>query len=139
MGKKLLVLLIGCVFILAGLGYSAAYDGEGFIHKGTSHGIDYLTGGVGLKDRMIMKEMEKDYNLKLVFATTSGNYLAKVHVDILDSKGEKIIEIPSKGPWLFVKLPYGEYMISVTHLEQKKAWRVKVGKGLKTVMFHWKE
>jgi hypothetical protein len=41
-------------------------------------GVMYVTGGAGSEAVDLLKSMEKDFNLKLVFANTSGAYVSDV-------------------------------------------------------------
>jgi hypothetical protein len=138
MKTRLRISLIGLVVLALSVGFAFAYTGPTFIKESSVNGIRYLTGGVGLEERSRLEAMAEDCNLKLVFALASGNYLANVAVEIEDSRGKKLIAQGSNGPWFFVKLPEGEYRVAVTHGEHKKVRRVKVGKELKTAMFHWR-
>ncbi len=87
--------------------------GEGeFIKKGSEGGISFLSGGVGVSEREILKEMGRPYPLKLVFSNKKGEYLSNVNVEVFDSMNKNILTIISNGPWLFIDLPSGTY-----HLE----------------------
>jgi hypothetical protein len=66
--------------------YSAEED---FFKKGKEGGIAFLSGGVGQREREILKEMGKEYSLK-----------------IFDQKNETILTV-SNGPWLFIDFPFG--------------------------------
>ncbi|HAA03738.1 MAG TPA: carboxypeptidase regulatory-like domain-containing protein [Syntrophobacteraceae bacterium] len=104
-------------------------------------GVPYISGGVGLDERAQMSEVSHDYNLKLMFATSpSGEYLSNVAVVIRDTRGRKILEAVSEGPWLFTRLPSGKY--SVTATAQGKTIQREVlvpGKALAEADFYWKE
>ena len=47
--------------------------------------IPYLSGGVGLDEREALNQMSRDYDLKLSFAVTGGNYLGDVAVEVRDA------------------------------------------------------
>lgn len=100
--------------------------------------LRYLAGGVGLEERSRLENMAKDYNLKLVFALLSGEYLADITVEIQDSTGKHLVAASSNGPWLFAKLPAEEYRVTAAYYSRKQVREVKVGRELQTVMFHWK-
>ena len=44
----------------------------------------------------------------------SGEYLAAVHVDILNARGESVLSAESNGPWFFAQLAPGDYAVKVT-------------------------
>jgi hypothetical protein len=70
-------------------------------------GMQPLSSGVGVESR----QPHPDYPLKLVFALSSGPYLANVDVVIHDSAGKEVAKLHSTGPWLFVDLPAGDYKV----------------------------
>ncbi|MBN1850146.1 MAG: carboxypeptidase regulatory-like domain-containing protein [Deltaproteobacteria bacterium] len=99
--------------------------------------IPYAAGGVGINERKKMIEMEDEYNLKLIFATQSGNYLAKVDVTIEDQYGRKLLNVMVDGPLMLVRLPQGEYMIKAYADKGQKTQRVVVDKSLNSVTLQW--
>lgn len=80
----------------------------------TANGIAYVSGGVGLAERAALEKIAKNYNLRLVFATKSGSYLADVRVTVSGPQGKSLFSTTAQGPWLFVKLPAGKYQVSAT-------------------------
>lgn len=130
----ILIILGGGLSVLAG---SDTQDKLPFITRGTSNGIKYATGGVGIQERACMQKMANEYNLKLSFAMVSGAYLSDLMVTIQNSSGEALIETRSNGPWFFAKLPEGTYKVSAVCNGEKKTKQVEIRKGLQTVMFHW--
>jgi len=100
--------------------------------------VAVISGGVGEDSRQDLAAKAKDYNLKLVFALTSREYLADVQVDIADSKGASVASQLSEGPWMFVKLPPGTYTVKATVNDKSETKKITVGKqGQKTVNFLW--
>ncbi len=86
-------------------------EGE-FIKKGREGGIAFLSGGVGLSEREILKEMGRFYSLKLIFSNKKGEYLSNVNVEVFDHMNKNILTTVTNGPWLYIDLPSGTY-----HLE----------------------
>jgi hypothetical protein len=111
----------------------------GVIEEKVADGIPYMSGGIGLGERKDLRQMEKKYNLKLVFALDSGNYLALVDVLIKDASGNKVLDVTSQGPWFYVKLPEGSYTVQVTTMRGKtQSRKVQVpSQGRKEVNFTW--
>lgn len=107
------------------------------IRKGTANGVEYMTGGIGQEERQAMEELATGYTLKLVFALTSGNYLSGVRVTILKSTGEHALEAVTNGPWLYAKLPEGQYTLKAAHQGQEQTRSLEVGKGLRVATIHW--
>ncbi len=101
-------------------------------------GVMYVTGGAGSEAVDRLKSMEKDFNLKLVFANKSGEYLSDVKVTIVDATDHAVLDTTSEGPLLMAKLPAGSYRVDATfggHLESHK---ITIGANkLITVDFRW--
>jgi hypothetical protein len=79
-----------------------------------SGGVAYVSGGVGADSIGQLSALSKDFNLKLVFALTSGDYLSDVGVSITDASGRTLLQTTSDGPWFLIKLPAGNYQIVAT-------------------------
>lgn len=100
--------------------------------------ISYVSGGVGSESLDRLSAIAKDFNLKLVFALTSGDYLSRVRVVIADSAGQTLLDSTAEGPWLLANLPAGNYHVAATlgADEQKREVAVAAGK-LTTIDFRW--
>jgi len=99
----------------------------------TPTGVRYISGGVGAGQQQAMKDVMKDYNLRLTFAQQGGDYLASVKVTI-DQTGGKMAGAPvldavSNGPMLFAKLPAGKYRVHAAVDDQVQVRTVDVGEG----------
>jgi hypothetical protein len=83
-----------CVLIIAffAFGFSGGNYGQFLEKHRTDRGIEFISGGVGISERNAMEELEKDYNLKLVFAKTNGKYLSGIKVCIQDPTGDILLE-----------------------------------------------
>ena len=108
------------------------------IDQGKFNAVPYITGGVGLNERAVMRGMANHYNVRLVFATLSGAYLANVEVLIQDGNGRRLFQGNSNGPWFFFDLPKGQYKITATHAGKKETRGVALEKAFDTVVFNWK-
>jgi hypothetical protein len=78
----------------------------------TSDGATYTSGGVGAESREALLEQQANYSLKLVFAYTTGAFLAEVAVTITDTAGNQVLSAVSRGPWFLARLPAGEYRVT---------------------------
>ncbi len=104
----------------------------------TSGGISYVSGGVGDDSIIKLNTLAGQFNLKLVFALQSGNYVSDVQVAIADAKGKTLLDATSAGPWFLAKLPAGNYQIVATFEGKAVKRSVTVGKAkLQTVDFRW--
>ena len=99
-------------------------------------GLPYVSGGVGEESLQQLKDHVSEFNLKLVFAMTSGSYLSDVRVAIADAKGKTLLEATSDGPWFLAKLPGGRYRVVASYAGKAIERSIAVdAKALKTVDF----
>lgn len=103
--------------------------------------ITYATGGVGVDEASLMREMAKDYLLDMVFIQRQGDheeFLADVKVQIHDGNHHLLLDVATEGPYLFVKLSKGKYLIiAESNGVIKQQWvNVKPNKSQK-VVFWW--
>jgi hypothetical protein len=139
MHRKFRILVTSLVVVCVWAAAAYAQEPKGFPNQPKYYGsVPYLSGGVGLDEREALNQMGKDYNLKLSFAVTSGDYLGDVAVEIRDSAGRVALQAVSEGPWFFSKLPPGRYTVVVKGNEktQKKAVQVS-GKGQTVLNIFW--
>lgn len=75
--------------------------------------VPYLTGGVGLDEREAMeaKAAEEGMNLKVELTQRGGAFVSDVPIRITGADGSVRLEITTEGPWLFARLPAGEYRV----------------------------
>jgi hypothetical protein len=100
--------------------------------------VPFISGGVGDEAQDKLNARAADYNLKLVFALTTGAYLSDVKVKIADSKGQTLLDTTSQGPWLFAHLPAGTYTVVSSSEGAAKSQTVSLASGkLRTVDFRW--
>ena len=79
-----------------------------------SGGISYVSGGVGADSTARLNSLAKDFNLKLVFALKSGDYVSEVAVAIVDAAGKPLLNTRSEGPLFLTRLPRGSFKIAAT-------------------------
>lgn len=91
-----------------------------------------ITGGVGEKNREVIKEYQEEYNLKLVYTGEDGIYLSDVQVVIRDSKGNEVVKGPTQGPYLLAQLPAGTYRVESDAEGYRQQQTIKVSDKLKT-------
>jgi hypothetical protein len=109
------------------------------IEKGSANNVSYETGGVGIEERAAMDQSMHNYNLRLVFATMKGWYLASIPVQIQTPEGKVLLSKESNGPWFWVKLPAGQYEVVASRGNKKEVHKVEVGKTPQSVEFTWKQ
>ena len=75
--------------------------------------VSVLHGGVGAEERAAMQAKAAQYNLQLTFAGHgSGEYQSAVKVAVRDARGATVLDTTASGPWLFARLPAGEYSVT---------------------------
>ena len=100
--------------------------------------VPYLSGGVGADAREELLAKEKEYNLKIVVAERSGDYLAGVKVVIESARKEPVLDTTMEGPILLAKLAPGTYTIRAVHDGQTLTRTVTVpAQGLGRVDLRW--
>ena len=104
----------------------------------SSSGVTYVSGGAGTEEIDQLRSIEKDFNLKMVFALTSGAYLAEVNVTIVDAANKVVLDTLAEGPWFLARLPAGTYQVNASYRTNVEHRTVAVGAAtLSTVDFRW--
>lgn len=105
----------------------------------TRQGFPYLFGGLSSNEREAMEERAKGYNVKLVFAAKDGAFISGVSMMIATTERAEIVSLKTDGPWFFIGLPVGEYLVKATFRGETKEiprLRVPAGKRIQQV-FVW--
>lgn len=106
----------------------------------TSGGISYMSGGIGEEERDTLSQLGQTYDLKLIFADTTGHYLSDVTVVITDERGHHVLEAVSHGPWFFANLPAGRYHVRATTLGSTREQVIQVSPRHQVrLAFSWTE
>jgi hypothetical protein len=104
----------------------------------TAGRVSYVSGGVGTTSIDHLSSLARDFNLKLVFALKSGDYVSGVKVAIADATGKQLLDTTSEGPWFLAKLPAGNYQIVATFAGKAEKRTIAVGaETLRTIDFRW--
>ncbi|MEI6002863.1 carboxypeptidase regulatory-like domain-containing protein [Paraburkholderia bengalensis] len=103
-----------------------------------SHGITYVTGGVGVDEAAAMRAMAARYSMRVRFSASDGEFVSDVAVRLLSSDGRLIFTAISDGPYLFAQLPPGRYRLLATLNGFERSRRVDVPRrGGITVSVTW--
>ena len=102
--------------------------------------VTYVSGGVGSDSVQAMREIERGYNLRLMFAVEgSGEYLADVRVKLVDAKGRTVLDAVSDGPYFFAKVPPGRYQVVAETEGDAKTRAVDISPGgAVSQSFYWR-
>jgi hypothetical protein len=100
--------------------------------------VPYISGGVGTDSRDELLAKESEYNLKIVVAATSGDYLADVKIVIDSARNERVLDATMEGPILLARLAPGTYTVRATSDAQTQAKTVTIAsQGLRQLDFRW--
>ena len=129
-------ILLGAASLIPALLPIAGADGDPIVR--TYGGVSDVSGGIGADSTDRLSSLAGDFNLKLVFATDSGNYVSGVRVAIADAAGRTVLDTTSEGPWFLTKVPAGNYQVVATFAGNPVKRQITVGaSALRTVDFRW--
>ena len=101
-------------------------------------GVAYLSGGIGSDEVQAIRALAPQYNLRLLFAGTDGEYLSDVDVRIASVSDATALATRTEGPLLYVHLPAGRYRISAsTHHSFEVRWVNVPAHGGIDANFYW--
>jgi hypothetical protein len=100
--------------------------------------VPYISGGAGADAREELLAKEKEYNLKIITAENSSDYLAGVKVVIESARKAQVLDTTMEGPILLAKLAPRTYTIRATSDGQTLTRTVTIpAQGLRQVDFRW--
>ena len=100
--------------------------------------VPYISGGAGADAREELLAKEKEYNLKIITAEKSGDYLSGVKVVIESARKEQVLDTTMEGPILLAKLAPGTYTIRATSDAQTLTRTVTMAaQRLRQADFRW--
>ena len=128
--KRVVTVLCGVVLVGGSVG--------GVIREARADNVPYVSGGVGADDREELLAKEKDYNLKIVVAATSGDFLADVKIVIESARNERVLDATMEGPILLAMMPPGTYTVRATSDAQTQTKSVTIPpQGMRQMDFRW--
>lgn len=136
--KRVPFSILACIFAI-GLAYPASAQDPSRCLMITYDFVSEcraVSGGFGKSQRDAMRALEDEFNLKLVFALESGQYLGDVGV-IITRSGEPVLDVISKGPWFMADLPEGAYNVTATYEGISNTMSVTVGEQMTTRTMKW--
>ena len=138
-GIKSKLLAHGVVAILVGAAWLASVasaNSDAIVQ--TAGAVSYVSGGVGTDSIARLNALAGDFNLKLVFALKSGEYVSGVRVAIADAAGKALLNVTSEGPWFLTKLPVGNYQVVATFAGNAVRRQIDLGAAkMRTIDFRW--
>ena len=132
--ERVATIFCGLVLVGGSIGVGPART----IREARAADVPYVSGGVGADSREELLAKEKDYNLKIIVAATSGDYLADVKIVIESARNERVLDITMDGPILLAMLAPGTYTVKATSDAQTQTRTVTIApQGLRQVDFRW--
>jgi len=129
MGKRVAI-LCSVVLVVGLIG--------GAIREARADNVSYVSGGVGTESREELLAKESEYNLKIVAAATSGDYLADVQIVIAGARSGPVLDATMEGPILLAKLSPGTYTVKATSDAQTQTKTVTIpAQGQRQLDFRW--
>lgn len=102
------------LFIVTFLSGFAVFGESAALQPQSQGDITFVSGGVGLDEIDAMRALKPKYNLHLLFAVNSGEYLSDIEVAIFDKKGNILMQAMSLGPFMLVNLKSGSYYVKAS-------------------------
>lgn len=101
-------------------------------------GIRYIQGGIGSDEVAAIRAQASQYNLRLTFANTHGEYLSDIAVHIVSASAATVVALKAEGPLLYMKVPPGRYRISAgTRRNFERRWVTVPPQGALDAVFTW--
>ena len=93
----------------------AAFADEIAIQQDT-HGVDYVTGGIGSEEVEALEPYKKQFNLYFLFSEGKvGRVIDNVNIEIVDKKNQPVFTLESAAPRLMLNLPGGKYTVIASY------------------------
>ena len=104
--------------------------------------INYVNGGIGQEEAEALRAEARMYPLELSFSRRGdgerAEFVADVHLQILDAAGQVIVDRASQGPIFLAHLPDGQYIVNAEYQGRTQTRRVAVsGVRHEALSFYW--
>jgi len=137
MGKRIALPIV----VAGALLLPSAYAGDHLNALIDAH-VSYVNGGFGQEEAEALRAEARAYPLELTFSRRGegehAEFVADVHLQIVDASGRLVIDRESQGPIFLAHLPDGQYTISAEYRGRTQTRRVAVNNGRhESVSFYW--
>jgi hypothetical protein len=104
--------------------------------------VAYVNGGIGSDEADALRTEARYFPLELMFSRRGegerAEFVADVHLQILDAAGRIVVDRSSQGPIFLARLPNGHYTISAEFQGRTQTRRVALGDGRReSLSFFW--
>ena len=96
--------------------------------------MGYLNGGFGEEQADQMRAMSSQFPVRLTFSRHNAThdtdeFVADVHLRIVDSGGRTVLDLPQQGPIFLLRLPEGTYSLEAERHGEVKTRKFDVVAG----------
>lgn len=101
----------------------------------TSGDVSYVTGGIPYEQIPAFTQARGQYSLNIEVYEKDGaknGFSADAQVRLIDRKGNVVLDAKADGPYLWAKVPAGQYRLQTTLAGKMKEQRVSVANGKST-------
>ncbi|MFP3565572.1 carboxypeptidase regulatory-like domain-containing protein [Paraburkholderia sp. SIMBA_030] len=100
--------------------------------------VSFVSGGVGLDESKALQQAQSQWPLSLQFTGPGSDFLADVHVRVVDAHDGEVLSTTSRGPYMLVKLRPGRYTVHAQYKDRDQTRAVTVpAKGSARAGFYW--
>ena len=100
--------------------------------------VSYVSGGVGQDESKALERERSHWPLSMQFIGPGSDFLADVHVRIVDAHNNEVLHADSLGPFMLVKLRPGRYTVHATYKNRDQTKTVNIAsKGSMQAAFYW--
>ncbi len=90
--------------------------------------VTYVTGGIGDDERSAIESEKNNYNLHIMSAMKTGEFVSDTTIVIRNKQGEELLNTTS-GPLFYANIPAGNYTVESTNDGQTKSQKIAIRKG----------
>jgi hypothetical protein len=118
---------------------SAGNDNGGGMPQTQQQGdVSFVSGGVGLDESKALQQAQSHWPLSLRFTGPSSEFLADVHVRVVDAHNSEVLNATSRGPYMLVRLHPGRYTVHAQYKDRDQSKPVTVpASGTTKAAFYW--
>ncbi|HEY1996481.1 carboxypeptidase regulatory-like domain-containing protein [Paraburkholderia sp.] len=119
-------------------GSAGNVNGGGMPQIQSEGDVQYVSGGVGSDESKALQAAQSQWPLSMRFTGPGSDFLADVHVQIVDAHGADVLNASSRGPYMLVRLHPGRYTVHARYKsdDQQKAVTVPA-QGTAKAAFYW--
>lgn len=106
-----------------------------------SHGISYITGGVGEEESQSIIAEAKQWPLFLELSQLEngrGMWIFGAKITILNSQNKIVFDAQADGPYMLINLPQGEFVIEARYQNVMQKRVITIKSSPQKVNIFWK-